>query len=274
MALTEYQRGICRLIAANRIERGDAYIAGRAALNALLNAPRLSRDVDLFHDTGEALAATWEADRALLADHGYSVQVVRERPAYVEALAARDGESVLMQWTCDSAFRFFPLLPHEDLGLTLHPLDLATNKVLALAGRVEPRDWIDLMECHRTLQSLGCLAWAASGKDPGFSPARILQEASRSVRYTQEEISELDFDGPAPDAAALSLEWKQALADAQRTVALLPAQETGKCVLDAEGRLYRGDSAHLGSALAQHAVRYHQGSIQGAFPQFANGGSP
>ena len=28
----------------------------------------------------------------------------------------------------------FPLLEHEQLGLTLHPFDLATNKVLALVG--------------------------------------------------------------------------------------------------------------------------------------------
>jgi hypothetical protein len=28
MALTEYQRTICRLIAANRIARGESYVAG------------------------------------------------------------------------------------------------------------------------------------------------------------------------------------------------------------------------------------------------------
>jgi hypothetical protein len=52
--------------------------------------------------------------------------VVRERPLYVEAQVSRGGESVLVQWTRDSAFWFFPLVAHEDLGLTLHPFDLAT----------------------------------------------------------------------------------------------------------------------------------------------------
>ena len=37
--------------------------------------------------------------------------------------------------TC--SFRFFPLVEHEELGLTLHPFGLATNKVLALIGRLE-----------------------------------------------------------------------------------------------------------------------------------------
>jgi hypothetical protein len=31
------------------------------------------------------------------------------------------------------------LVEHDGLGLTLHPFDLATNKVLALVGRVRGR---------------------------------------------------------------------------------------------------------------------------------------
>jgi hypothetical protein len=38
---------------------------------------------------------------------------------------------------------------HPDFGLTLHPFDLATNKVLALVGRTEVRDWVDMVECGR-----------------------------------------------------------------------------------------------------------------------------
>ena len=56
------------------------------------------------------------------------------------ASGSRDRESVLLQWVKDSAFRFFPLVEHADFGLTLHPFDLATNKVLALVGRLEVRD--------------------------------------------------------------------------------------------------------------------------------------
>jgi len=35
------------------------------------------------------------------------------------------------------------------------------------------------------IQRLGYLAWAASGKDPGFSPAAILDQAGRSSRSTR-----------------------------------------------------------------------------------------
>lgn len=66
MALTELQRQICRLIAENRIASGESYVAGGTALGVLTGAARISRDIDLFHDTEEALDFSWRADRRLL----------------------------------------------------------------------------------------------------------------------------------------------------------------------------------------------------------------
>jgi hypothetical protein len=163
MALTPLQRDVSRLLAESRKASGESYVAGGAALNELLAAPRLSRDLDLFHDTEEALAATWEADRRRLESAGHAVRVLRERPTFVEAEVGRGGESVILQWAQDSAYRFFPLVESEVFGLTLHPFDLATNKVLALVGRVEARDWVDVIHCGERIQPLGYLAWAACG---------------------------------------------------------------------------------------------------------------
>jgi hypothetical protein len=82
--------------------------------------------------------------------------------------------------------------------LTLHPFDLATNKVLALVGRLDARDWVDVIACHERLQPLGYLAWSACGKDPGFTPQGILAQAKRSARYSTEEISTLAFAAQRP----------------------------------------------------------------------------
>ena len=99
------------------------------------------------------------------------METVRELPAFIEAVVRKAHDQVRMEWARDSAFRFFPLMEHQDLGLTLHPFDLATNKVLALVGRLEVRDWIDAISSHGRLQPLGYLLWAACGKDPGSVPA-------------------------------------------------------------------------------------------------------
>ena len=194
MAATAFQRRLCRLIAKSRVDSGESYVAGGVALNTLLQAPRISRDIDLFHDTDDALRTSWKNDRALLTRDGYGLEVIREAPTYVEALVSKGGDRVIVQWLRESAFRFFPLVDDEEFGLVLHPFDLATNKVLALAGRLEPRDWIDVLTTHDKLQPLGYLLWAACGKDPGFSPASLLAEAGRSGRYSQAELNELAFD--------------------------------------------------------------------------------
>ena len=146
MALTAFQRSICRLIAESRLASGESCIGGEAALNELLTAPRVSRDIDLFHDSDTALDASYQSDKQLLEHEGYSVTPVRERPAFVEAEVRRNDDVVLLQWVRDSTYRFFPLVEHPDFGLTLHPFDLATNKVLALVGRLEVRDWVDVIE--------------------------------------------------------------------------------------------------------------------------------
>jgi hypothetical protein len=266
MALTIIQRRICRLIAENRIASGESYVAGGVALNELISAPRISRDIGLFHDTDEALEATWAADRVLMEKNGFEIRVVRERSSFVEAEVSRDGDTVVVQWARDSAFRFFPLLPHEELGLTLHPFDVATNKVLALVGRLEVRDWIDVINCDERIQPLGYLAWAASGKDPGFSPEAILEHAGRTGRYSAEEVRELAFESEPPDAKELSRKWHAILDAARQVIAALPADQAGSCVITRAGELYCGDVSELRDAMNRSDIRFHTGRIRGAFP--------
>lgn len=169
MSLTNFQRNICQLIAANRIASGESYVAGGVALNQMIGASRFSTDIDLFHDTQEALNASWLADTALLQEKGFELRVRVQYPSFIETIVKLDEEKMILQWARDSAYRFFPLQEHPIFGLTLHPFDLATNKTLALVGRLEPRDWVDMISSHNAIQPLGYLAWSASGKDPGLS---------------------------------------------------------------------------------------------------------
>ena len=267
MALTPFQVTILRLLADRRKKNGISFVAGGAALNTLLDTQRRSHDIDFFHDATKALQASWDADCAALVRDGYSVAVIREVPSFVEADIRKGGDSVLIQWVRNSAYRFFPPCEDPVLGLTLHPFDLATNKVLAMAGRLEPRDWIDSIECHRKIQPLGYLIWAACGKDPGVNPDMVLSDASR-LHYSQTEIDGLDFASPPPSAAGLSVEWKSAISEARRIIDSLPGEHIGECLLDSNGQdLYRGTFESIQQDLRAGRIRFHQGSIGGAWPR-------
>ena len=95
MAVTPFQSGILRSLADQRRRRGESYVAGGVALNELLAAPRRSRDIDLFHDSETALAATWEADGEALRGLGYTLEVIRLAPSFAEALVARGTDRSL-----------------------------------------------------------------------------------------------------------------------------------------------------------------------------------
>jgi hypothetical protein len=234
-----------------------------------LGAARVSRDIDLFHDAEEAVEQSYELDRALLEHEGFLIVVARQRRTFIEAEVRRGGDALLLQWVQDSAYRFFPLVEHPDFGLTLHPFDLATNKVLALVGRVEVRDWMDTIVAHERLQPFGLLAWAAVAKDPGFSPRAIVEHAARSARYSALEVASLAFDGPPPDAGDLSRRWHAAVDQARVLLALLPAEHAGECVLDPNGELLRGSSEDIARAVRSSAVQYRQGSLRGVLPVIA-----
>jgi hypothetical protein len=253
-------------LAARRRAGGERSVAGGVALNVALEAHRVSRDLDVFHDTTEAVARAWDGDRVALERAGYDVSVVRERPGFVEAIVSRPGHSLIVEWARDSAFRFFPLVEHDELGLTLHPFDLATNKVLALAGRREVRDWVDAIACDERLQPLGYLTWAACGKDPGFTPPGLLAHVQR-IRFSDAEVAALAFEGTAPAAADLSQRWHAALGAARAIVDALPPEEAGNAVLTVDGRLYRSGPAELAVDASAGRLQFHAGRIGGALPQ-------
>lgn len=267
MALTEFQRDVCQVIARQRIESGESYIAGGAALNIATGSARLSDDIVIFHDRVEAVDVSIQKDVAALQSAGFSIGDIIRRGYLSETKVTRQGEVVEMQWTTDSAYRFFPLVEHDILGLTLHPFDLATNKTLAMVGRRAVRDWIDVIDCHKSIQPLGYLAWAAAGKDPGLGPSAIIEYAARA-RYQQEEVDEVTFiDGKNRDAGDLSRRWRNMIETAREIILELPSAKWGTCVMRTDFSLFAGTAAEAKRAFNAGELHFHRGCLRGAFPQ-------
>ena len=137
----------------------------------------------------------------------------------------------MVDWAMDSAFRFFPLEDSVHLGRILSPFDLATNKTLAMVGRLKIADWLDMMLCHDRLQPLGLLAFAACGKDPGFSPSLIVELGARCTRYAAEELAMIRFRSKPPSLAALHRKWHRMIDEARAFLEILPPSEAGQGVM-------------------------------------------
>jgi hypothetical protein len=135
------------------------------------------------------------------------------------------------------------------------------NKILALAGRDEVRDFVDVVHLHGCYLSLGTLAWAACGKDPGFTPEFLLDHAGRHTAYAQIDIDRLSLREPL-SLKTLKREWLAAREDAQRLVGALPPEEVGCLYLGTEHRPVTPDPASDEFA----TLARHWGTVHGAWP--------
>jgi hypothetical protein len=223
------------LLSDNRTE--DSYLAGGAAILIEPNTTRFSRDLDYFHDSEERVAQAFSADRELLEGGGYSIDIDLNQPGYVRAIVRKAGDSTKVEWARDSAFRFMPTIRDERVGYVLHPVDLAVNKTLALAGRDEARDVLDVLHLHRTVLALGALCWAACGKDPGFTPLSLLELLKRRGRVRAEDLARLDLARPL-DLHDLKRDWLEALGSVDPFVADRPPEEVGCLYYSASHRAF------------------------------------
>ncbi len=264
MPLTDFQRRLLADLAAT--PNDDRYLAGGAAMHFAPNSTRYSEDLDFFHDSEARVAAAFAADRARLEHLGYGVQIEISLPGFLRATVTRGAEATRVDWAHDSAWRFMPLVRDPLGGLLLHPIDLAVNKVLALAGRDEPRDYVDILFVHRQVLPLAGLCWAAPGKDPGFTPLSLLELLKRRGKYHPEDFARLRLVEPL-DLVQAKESWLAALAAAESFVRSRPPEEIGCLYYSA------GEGAFVvpraGVALEAQGLTVHFGVPGGVLPRVA-----
>jgi len=222
--LTAFQRSILAELA--KVPTEDRYLAGGAALHFSPQSTRYSDDLDFFHDSEQRVAAAFSQDRATLDEAGFDLDVELSLPGFVRAVVTKGDDATRVDWAHDSAWRFMPLVRDEFGGLLLHPVDLAVNKLLALAGRDEPRDFVDILFAHREILAIAGLAWAAVGKDPGLSPGSLLELLKRHGRYRPEDFERLRL-ARAFDLPEAKQQWLDALRDAGSFARSRPPAEIG-----------------------------------------------
>lgn len=225
--LTPFQEEVLRLLARNRSP--ESYLAGGAALHSAPNSIRYSQDLDFFHDSERRVAEAFESDRSL---H-------------------------------DTAWRFMPAVRDPGGWFRLHDVDLAINKLLALAGRDEPRDYVDILDAHDRILPLGAMVWAATGKDPGLSPHGILELLKRRGRPRQEDLDRLRLATPL-DASRCKERWLRALEEAEAFVSRRPAAELGCLHFHAASGEFRAPSAAM--SLEEQGLLPHFGAPGGVLP--------
>lgn len=263
MPLTPLQKDVLAVLARNRSE--ESHFAGGIVLNATDDSARFSHDFDIFHELAEEVTRASNRDVASLREVGFLIETPSrhgewEKDAtFRRAKITRAREMVEIDWAVDSAFRFFPIERDAQLGWRLHLFDVATSKALALSSRTETRDYVDIIELHKTYP-LAAICWAACGKDPGFTPLSLLNMMKRFARVDPAKLEEIR--ARALDPVALKKAWIEMSDEAEakmlRVADEQPDLPIGVTFVDEMGRVgWIGDNP---------ALRIHAPSVRGCWP--------
>jgi hypothetical protein len=187
--LSPLQERVAAIVAGLDEAEGFA-LAGGAALIARGDVQRQTRDLDFFGLSGAAVDELAPAVRRALSDAGLTVGHVQVNPGFVRLIVSDGDERTELDLASDA--RLFPAESGR-LAPTLTGEELAVDKVLALFGRAEARDFADLMALEPRY-GLDRLCELAAEKDLGFDAAVFAEMLWRFGRLRRDEF-ELDDAG-------------------------------------------------------------------------------
>lgn len=249
MPASRIQTEVLRILAGQR--NPESYVAGGVPINR--SGPRISSDIDIFHDRQERAAEAARQDAGILVAAGFEVEWLRELPTIVSALVRSGHEATKLEWIADSDYRFFPAIQDDEFGYVLSLADLAVNKAMAAAGRREVRDIVDLVTLHEQFLPLGAVIWAAVDVAPGFTPEGLIAEIRRNSRYPAIAFKEIETDTPI-DAGDVMRRLRDALGAAEAFVVQMPSDKAGRLFLE-NGVPVQPDPKRLSNYVEHAATR-------------------
>jgi hypothetical protein len=181
--LSPLQERVAEIIA-GLDEAKDFALAGGGALIVRGDIQRQTRDLDFFGLTADAVdQLVPAADRALKAG-GLTVRHIQESHGFARLIVECGEDRTELDFGTDA--RLFPVEPGSPAPL-LSGEELAVDKVLAVFGRAEARDFADLMAVE-SRYGLDRLCQLAAEKDRGFLPSVFADMLNQFGRLRRDEF--------------------------------------------------------------------------------------
>jgi hypothetical protein len=182
--LTPLQRSFLSLFS-RLADKDQFYLTGDTALAEYYLGHRLSFDLDLFTGSdGLVLPVSYQVEEAGKTG-GLKISVVRRFATYVEFLVTDHHNELKVDLALDSPFRFEPPVASADGFLVNDYQDLRVDKLLALYGRAEPRDAVDMYFILQK-EPLEQLLPQATQKDSGFDLYWLAVALNRCAAFPDE----------------------------------------------------------------------------------------
>lgn len=182
--LSPLQELILRLAAPLPEAHGFA-LAGGAAIITRGIVDRTTNDLDLFGAAAPDVQQLADALSEILRREGLVVAPIIEQPGFVRLAVERGSESTTIDLGTDARVH-----PAEDTerGQVLSIEELAADKLLAVFGRAQARDFIDAVALAERVGGLDEMCRLAADKDGGFSKPVLVEMIESFDRLPPDEF--------------------------------------------------------------------------------------
>lgn len=169
-------------------------LAGGGAMRAHGLIERPTQDIDLFAPPGSSVPDLLRALSVTLRGEGYEVTVNQESPTFARVtVGGPDGLAATLDLALDA--RLGPVV-ELSVGPVLGLDDIAADKLLALWGRAEARDLVDVDALRDHLSDSQLLA-LATAKDHGFDVALLPDALGVAAGRPDERFTAIGVTGDA-----------------------------------------------------------------------------
>ena len=191
--LTTLQQRVRRIVA-ELPEADTVALAGGGALIVHGIVDRATTDLDFFSPDAVDVRIFAEATRNALLQDGLSVVTDRSNSDFVR-LHVDDGDDE-MSIDIGISHRAFPPVPTAQ-GRLLAVEDFAGDKLLALFGRAEPRDFVDIHALAARFELTDLYRFAAD-KDPGFGLQHLSDALGVFDHHPRQAfpVTDSEYEGP------------------------------------------------------------------------------
>lgn len=167
------------------------FLTGGAALVLGLGIPRITKDLDLFTVSEEAFDEAAATVRTVADAVGADCQSLRKSPSFQRYKLSRADEETLLDVVLDPVPQLYPeKVRWEDLLLD-RAEEILVNKVCAIVGRGEGRDFVDAYFLTTQGYDLQQALEQAQAKDGGVNETTMLYVLS-DVNWDRYQVPGVD----------------------------------------------------------------------------------
>lgn len=193
------------------------FLTGGAVLVSILGAPRVTKALDLFTVDPDEFKSVEQALVLSCQSIGAHYECIRSSVYFRRYRLSRQEEVTLVDFVCDAAPQIFDKAMSSEGVLYDRPEEILVNKICAIVGRGESRDFLDVYYLHTLgFDPLGSLE-LAQRKDRGIDATALLYVLA-DVDWDSFSVVDVDPDFVRATANFFK-NWSKSLA-----IAAFPAQ--------------------------------------------------